>query len=51
MCDGNKSTPTATLVTAKLLVNSTISTPKAKFYRMDLSNFCLMTLMKEYEYM
>jgi hypothetical protein len=46
-----KSTPTTTLVTAKLLINSTISTPKAKFYGMDLSNFYLMTPMKEYEYM
>jgi hypothetical protein len=51
MYDGNKSTPTATLVTAKLLINSTISTPKAKFYGMDLSNFYLMTPMKDYEYM
>jgi rRNA processing protein Gar1 len=49
--DGNKSTPTATLVTAKLLINSTISTPKEKFYGMDLSNFYVMTPMKEYEYM
>ena len=49
--DSNKSTPTATLVTAKLLINSTILTPKAKFYRMDLANFYLMTPMKEYEYM
>jgi hypothetical protein len=49
--NSNKSTPTATLVTAKLLINSTISTPKTKFYWMDLSNFYLMTPMKEYEYM
>jgi hypothetical protein len=49
--NGNKSTPTATLITAKLLINSTISTPKAKFYGMDLSNFYFMTPMKEYEYM
>jgi hypothetical protein len=32
-------------------MNSTISTPKAKFYGMDLANFYHMTLMKEYEYM
>jgi hypothetical protein len=44
--DGEESTPTATLVTAKLLINSTILTPKAKFYRMDLANFYLMTPMK-----
>jgi hypothetical protein len=49
--NGNKSTLTAALVTAKLLINSTISTPKAKFYGMDLANFYLMTPMKEYEYM
>jgi hypothetical protein len=48
---GNKSTPTANLVTAKLLINSTILTSKAKFYGMDLSNFYLMTPMKEYKYM
>ncbi len=41
--NGNTSTPTADLVTAKLLINSTISTPNAKFYDMDLSNFYLMT--------
>jgi hypothetical protein len=40
-----------TLVTATLLINSTISTPEAKFYGMDLSNFYHMTPMKEYEYM
>jgi hypothetical protein len=49
--DGNKSTHTATLITAKLLINSRISTPKAKFYGMDLANFYLMTPKKEYEYM
>jgi hypothetical protein len=42
---GNKSTPTANLVTVKLLINSTSSTPKVKFYGMDLS-FYLMTPMK-----
>ena len=36
---GDKSTPTANLVTAKLLINSTILTPQARFYGMDLSNF------------
>jgi hypothetical protein len=51
MHNGNKSTSTATLVTAKLLIKSMISTPKAKFYRMDPSNFYLMTPIKEYEYM
>jgi hypothetical protein len=48
---GNKSTPTTNLVTAKFLINSTILIPNAKFYGMDLSNFYLMTPMKEYKYM
>ncbi len=48
---GNNSTPTADLVTAKLLINSTILTPNAKFYVMDFLNFYLMMPMKEYEYM
>ncbi len=50
-CAGNKSNPTANLVTAKLLINSTILTPNAKFYGMDLLNFYPMMPMKEYEYM
>jgi hypothetical protein len=45
--EGDKSTPTADHVTAKLLINSTISTPHARFYGMDLSNFYLMTPMKD----
>ncbi len=49
--EGDKSTPTANLVTTKLLINSTISTPKARFYGMDLSNFYLMTPMKVYKCM
>jgi hypothetical protein len=36
---GNKSTPTADLLTAKLLINSTISTPGAVFLGIDLANF------------
>ncbi|RPI66945.1 MAG: hypothetical protein EHM43_10390, partial [Ignavibacteriae bacterium] len=48
---GDKSTPTADLVTAKLLINSTISTPRARFYGIDLANFYLMTPMAEFEYM
>ncbi len=39
------------LVAAKLLINSTISTPNAKFNGIDLANFYLMTPMMEYEYM
>ncbi len=47
----NKSMPTADLTTAKLLFNSTISTPAASFYGIALANFYLNTLMECYEYM
>jgi hypothetical protein len=47
----NKSTPTANLTTAKLLFNSTISTPCASFYGIDLANFYLNTPLERYEYM
>jgi hypothetical protein len=40
-CPGNKSTPTVNLTTAKLIINSTISTPGAKFLGIDLANFYL----------
>jgi hypothetical protein len=39
------------LVTAKLLINSTIPTPNAEFYGIDLANFYLMMPMLEYGYM
>ncbi len=48
---GNKSTPMAALVTTKLLINSTILTPNAKFYGINLANFYLMSPMSKYEYM
>jgi len=48
---GNKSTPTADLLTAKLLINSTISTPGAVFLGIDLANFYLNTPMAKPEYM
>jgi hypothetical protein len=48
---GNKSTPTADLLTAKLLINSTISTPGAVFVGIDLTNFYLNTPMADPEYM
>ncbi len=47
----NKSTLTANLTTAKLLFNSTISTPGASFYGINLANFYLNTPMECYEYM
>ena len=45
------STKTADLVTAKLLFNSVISTPKAKYMCMDVKFFYLNTPMPRYEYM
>ena len=44
-------TPTADLLTMKLLLNSTISTLGAKFFTLDIKNFSLNTLhyqAKEY---
>ena len=45
------SAPTCDLTTIKLLWNSTLSTPGAKFFTMDISNFYLGTPMKRPEYM
>ncbi len=44
-------TPTANLLTVKLLINSMISTPGARFFTMDIKNFYLCTPMTRYEYM
>jgi hypothetical protein len=43
---GNCGTPLANLLTVKLLLNSAISTPNAKFVMLDLKDFYLMTPMK-----
>ena len=48
---GEVATPTAEMLTAKLLFNSVISTPGAKFMTMDLSNFYLMTPLPRPEYL
>ena len=44
-------TPTADMQLVKLLFNSIISTPNAKFMSLDISNFYLKTPMKRPEYM
>ncbi len=44
-------TPTADLLTVKLLINSVILTPGAKFFTMDIKNFYLCTPMTRYKYM
>ena len=47
---GNCDTPTADLLTVKLLLNSVISTPQAKFITINIKNFYLMTPMERKEY-
>jgi hypothetical protein len=44
-------TPTADLLTVKLLINSVILTPGAKKITMDIKNFYLCTPMTRYKYM
>ncbi len=41
---------TADLLTVKLMLNSVISTPNAKFMTIDIKDFYLMTPMDWYEY-
>jgi hypothetical protein len=48
---GDAGTPTADQLTVKLLLNSIISTPNAKFMTMDIKDFYLNTPMARYEYM
>ena len=43
-------TPTADLLTVKLLLNSVISTDDARFMTIDIKDFYLMTPMKHHEY-
>ena len=47
----NVSTKTADLTTAKLLINSTISTPNVRYMNANLKDFFLGMSMKQYEYM
>ena len=46
-CDGNTSAPTADLATLKLLINSVVSTSKAKFMKLDIKNYYLRTTLAE----
>jgi len=43
-------TPTVDLLTVKLMFNSIISTPNAKFMTIDIKDFYLMTPMDRFEY-
>ncbi len=44
-------TPTADLLTVKLLINSVISTPGARFFMMDIKNFYICMPVMRYEHM
>jgi hypothetical protein len=48
---GKVSTPTADLATVKILLNSVLSTPNARFMTIDIKDFYLNTPMDRYEYM
>jgi hypothetical protein len=48
---GEVATPTAEMLVAKILFNSVISTPNAKFMTIDISNFYLNTPLKRPEYL
>ena len=48
---GNCGTPTVDPLTVKLLLNSIVSTPNAKFMTIDIKDFYLNTPMSRYEYM
>ena len=48
---GDTATQCASLTTAKILINSTISTPGARFGCLDIKNMYYGTPMTEYEYM
>ena len=47
---GEVGTPTADMLTVKLLLNSVVSTPGAQFFTVDTKNFYLMTPLKRKEY-
>ena len=48
---GDCGTPTVDLLTVKLLLNSVISTPDAKFMTIDIKDFYLNTPMDQFKYM
>ena len=48
-CPFDCGTPTAELLTIKLLLNSVVFTPGTKFTTIDINNFCLNTPMDPYE--
>ena len=51
LCDYEISAPTCSLPTIELLLNSVLSTPGAKYFTMDISNFYLCSQLAKPEYM
>ena len=49
--DGETTTETSTIETAKILINSTISTDEARFACWDIGNFYTNSRLPEPEYM
>ena len=49
-CFGEKSTETATLETANILINSFLSTKNAKFMAMDIFNFYIQNDLEDFQY-
>ena len=49
--EGNVYTEMTDIITIKMLLNSVLSTPTAKFLTLDIKNFYLDTPMKVFEYM
>ena len=49
-CNFDVGAPAASLLEAKILFNSVISTPGAKFISADIKDFFLLSEMSEYEY-
>ena len=47
---GKTSTETASIETAKILINSVLSTKNAKFMSIDISNFYIQTDLEQFQY-
>ena len=47
---GDCGAPTANILSVKLLLSTVVSKPGAKFFTIDISNFCLNTPLKRKEY-
>ena len=47
---GDTGTPTAEMLLVKIMLNSVVSMPGARFMSINIKNFYLATPMKRYEY-